>query len=108
MEKCCFAGSVSCGDRRVVSALAGGCGSIAIEQAGQMMLPCLPTPRWVSCQRPGDSLGGKRPRGRVIEVYRMLTIIIVAVLSAAAGAVTTASLKWGRSALTIVGSAHQA
>jgi hypothetical protein len=33
----------------------------------------------------------------------MLTIIIVAVLSAAAGAVTTASLKWGRSALAIIG-----
>jgi len=33
----------------------------------------------------------------------MLTIIIVAVLSAAAGAITTASLKWGRSALAIVG-----
>lgn len=32
----------------------------------------------------------------------MLTIIIVAILSAAAGALTTASLKWGRSALAIV------
>jgi hypothetical protein len=33
----------------------------------------------------------------------MLTIIIVAVLGAAVGAATTASLKWGRSALAIAG-----
>jgi hypothetical protein len=32
----------------------------------------------------------------------MLAIIIVAVLGAAAGVLTTASLKWGRSALAVV------
>jgi hypothetical protein len=37
-----------------------------------------------------------------IGVLDMLVIIIAAVLGAAVGALTTASLKWGRSALVVL------